>query len=224
MGNGGILSAILSEQPDDVLEDLERQLKKRIADARAVSPSRRASSRSSSRRSTRAGRARCTTPTSRRGALESERDREADGRFHGIPRATVLAVASTVPYPITPVRVVEAFAERGETVNVEQIRIALNRLAKDGGLTKVGPSLFAVPGTRPTELHTMPQRQPASRSGLGPGAAREGPARAGCQPERVSTNAPELVLVDDVAATLDSVHLDDRNPGAIATLEVAVRR
>ena len=69
-----------------------------------------------------------------------------------------------MPYPITPVRVVEAFAERGETVNVEQIRIALNRLAKDGGLTKVGPSLFAVPGTRRTELHTMPQGQPASRS------------------------------------------------------------
>ena len=127
-----------------------------------------------------------------------------------------------MPYPITPVRVVEAFAERGETVNVEQIRIALNRLAKDGGLTKVGPSLFAVPGTRPTELHTMPRAagEPVCR---GPGAAREGPARAGCQPERVSTNAPELVLVDDVAATLDSVHLDDGNPGAIATLEVAAR-
>ena len=128
-----------------------------------------------------------------------------------------------MPYPITPVRVVEAFAERGETVNVEQIRIALNRLAKDGGLTKVGPSLFAVPGTRPTELHTMPQRQPASRSGL----AQEplGKARSG----RLSTRTrfderPELVLVDDVAATLDSVNLDDRNPRAIATLEVAARR
>ena len=69
-----------------------------------------------------------------------------------------------MPYTISPVRVVEAFAERGETVNVEQIRIALNRLAKDGGLTKVGPSLFAVPGTRPTERHTMPQGQPAGRS------------------------------------------------------------
>ena len=79
-----------------------------------------------------------------------------------------------MPYPISPVRVVEAFAERGETVNVEQIRIALNRLAKDGGLTKVGASLFALPGMRPTELHTMP-RQPASRSGLAQEPLGKGP-------------------------------------------------
>ena len=80
-----------------------------------------------------------------------------------------------MPYPISPVRVVEAFAERGETVNVEQIRIALNRLAKDGGLTKVGASLFAVPGMRPTELHTMAQPQPASRSGLAQEPLGKGP-------------------------------------------------
>lgn len=165
MGNGGILSAILSEQPDDVLEDLERQLKKRIADARAVvAQSESELSLVQHAIDARGPRALHHSDESR-GALESERDREADGRFHGIPRGTVLAVASTVPYPITPVRVVEAFAERGETVNVEQIRIALNRLAKDGGLTKVGPSLFALPGMRPTELHTMP-RQPASRSAV----------------------------------------------------------
>lgn len=169
MGNGGILSAILSEQPDDVLEDLERQLKKRIADARAV-VAQSESELSLVQQALDARGPRELHPSDETpGALESARDREADGRFHGIPRRTVLAVASTVPYPITPVRVVEAFVERGETVNVEQIRIALNRLAKDGGLTKVGPSLFAVPGTRPTELHTMPQRQPAS----GPGLAQE---------------------------------------------------
>ena len=166
MGNGGILSAILSKQPDDVLEDLERQLEKRIAEARAVV----AQSEGELllvRQAIDARRPRALHHSDEsRLALESARDREADGRFHGIPRATVLAVASTVPYPITPVRVVEAFAERGETVNVEQIRIALNRLAKDGGLTKVGPSLFGAPGTGPNELHTMPQRQPASRSAL----------------------------------------------------------
>ena len=163
MGNGGILSAILSEQPDDVLEDLERQLKKRIADARAVV----AQSESELSLVRRAIAARGLHRSDEPGdALESMRDREADGRFHGIPRRTVLAVASTVPYPITPARVVEAFAERGESVNVEQIRIALNRIAKDGDLTKVGPSLFAVPGTRPTELEATPPGQPASRQGL----------------------------------------------------------
>ena len=175
MGNGGILSAILSEQPDDVLEDLERQLKKRIADARAVVAQSESELSLVQRAIDARGPREPHHSDERRGALESEREREADGRFHGIPRTTVLAVASTVPYPITPVRVVEAFAERGETVNVEQIRIALNRLAKDGGLTKVGPSLFAVPGTRPTELHTMPQPQPASRSGLAQEPLGKGP-------------------------------------------------
>jgi len=179
VGNGGILSAILSKQPDDVLEDVERQLEKRIAEARAVV----AQSEGELllvRQAIDARRPRALHHSDEsRLALESARDREADGRFHGIPRATVLAVASTVPFPITPVRVVEAFAERGETVNVEQIRIALNRLAKDRGLTKVGPSLFEAPGTRPNELHTMPQRQPASRSALAQeplGRGQRGPA------------------------------------------------
>jgi hypothetical protein len=162
VGNGGILSAILSDQPDDVLEDLERQLKKRIADARAVV----AQSESELLLVRRAVAARGLHRSDEPGdELESTRDREADGRFQGIPRRTVLAVASTVPYPITPVRVVEAFAERGETVNVEQIRIALNRIAKDGDLTKVGPSLFAVPGTRPTEPDATPHGRPMGRPG-----------------------------------------------------------
>lgn len=162
MGDGGILSAILSEQPDDVLQDLERQLRKRIADARAVV----AQSESELTLVRRAIAARGLHSSDEPGdALESTREREADGRFHGIPRRTVLAVARTVPYPITPVRVVEAFAERGETVNVEQIRIALNRIAKNGDLTKVGASLFAMPGTRPTEPDaTRPQHgQPVTR-------------------------------------------------------------
>ena len=184
MGNGGILSAILSKQPDDVLEDVERQLEKRIAEARAVV----AQSEGELllvRQAIDARRPRALHHSDEsRLALESARDREADGRFHGIPRATVLAVASTVPYPITPVRVVEAFAERGETVNVEQIRIALNRIAKDGDLTKVGPSLFAVPGKRPTELQTAPERQPASP----PGLARESFGRV-LGPAPVSPNA-----------------------------------
>ena len=183
MGNGGILSAILSEQPDDVLEDLERQLKKRIADARAVvAQSESELSLVRQALDARGPRALHHSDESRR-ALESERDRETDGRFHGIPRGTVLAVASTVPYPITPVRVVEAFAERGETVNVEQIRIALNRLAKDGGLTKVGPSLFAVTGTRPTERHTMPQEQPAGSSALAQEPLGKGPLGPAVNPD-----------------------------------------
>ena len=184
MGNGGILSAILSEQPDDVLEDLERQLKKRIADARAIV----AQSESELSLVQQAIDARGPRGPHHyhepRGAHERVRGREADGRFHGIPRRTVLAVASAVPYPITPVCVVGAFAERGETVNVEQIRIALNRLAKDGDLTKVGPSLFAVPGKRPTALPTTSQGQPASR----PGPAEEPFGRV-LGPAAVSPNA-----------------------------------
>jgi hypothetical protein len=169
VGNGGILSAILSEQPDDVLEDLERRLKQRIAEARNVL-AQSESELSLVRQAINArGRPALHGAGEFPGAVETERDREADGRFQGIPRRTVLAVASTVEYPITPVRVVEAFAELGETVNVEQIRIALNRIAKDGDLTKVGPSLFSLPGKRPTELQTTPQRQPTS----GPGPARE---------------------------------------------------
>ena len=184
MGNGGILSAILSEQPDDVLEDLERRLEQRIVEARNVLDQSE-SELSLVRQAIGARRGPALRPAGESsGAVEPERDREADGRFQGIPRRTVLAVASTVGYPITPVRVVEAFAERGETVNVEQIRIALNRIAKDGDLTKVGPSLFAVPGKRPTELQTAPERQPASP----PGLARESFGRV-LGPAPVSPNA-----------------------------------
>lgn len=161
MGNGGILSAILSEQPDDVLEDLERRLEQRIAQARSVL-AQSESELSLVRQAIRARRGPAQHPARESsGAIETERDRT--GRFQGIPRRTVLAVASTVEYPITPVRVVEAFAGRGETVNVEQIRIALNRIAKDGDLTKVGPSLFAVPGRRPTAPPTTPHGQPTGR-------------------------------------------------------------
>ena len=184
MGNGGILSAILSEQPDDVLEDLQRRLEQRIAEARNVLDQSE-SELSLVRQAIGARRGPALRPAGESsGAVEPERDREADGRFQGIPRSTVLAVASTVEYPITPVRVVEAFAERGETVNVEQIRIALNRIAKDGDLTKVGPSLFAVPGKRPTALPTTAQGQPASR----PGPAQEPFGRV-LGPTAVSPNA-----------------------------------
>ena len=99
-----------------------------------------------------------------RDAAANDRERRSDGRFQGIPRARVLAVATTVTPPITPIRVVEAFAERGETVNLEQIRIALNRIAKDGDLIKTGASVFALPGAvpeprpRPAEA---PQESPA---------------------------------------------------------------
>jgi hypothetical protein len=178
VGNGGILSAILSEQPDDVLEDLERRLEQRIAQARIVL-AQSESELSLVRQAIGARRGPALHP-----AVETERDREPDGRFQGIPRRTVLAVASTVEYPITPVRVVEAFAERGETVNVEQIRIALNRIAKDGDLTKVGPSLFAVPGKRPAALPTTAQGQPAGR----PGPAQEPFGRV-LGPAAVSPNA-----------------------------------
>jgi hypothetical protein len=169
VGNGGILSAILSEQPDDVLEGLQRRLEQRIAEARAVLA--QSESELSLVRQAIEARGGPAPPAvgEPSGAVDSERDREPDGRFQGIPRRTVLGVASTVEYPITPARVVEAFAERGQTVNVEQIRIALNRIAKDGDLVKVGPSLFAVPGKRPTPLLTTPQRQPPS----GPGVAQQ---------------------------------------------------
>ena len=184
MGNGGILSAILFEQPDDVLEGLERRLVQRIAEARNVL-SQSESELSLVRQAIDARGGPALQPTGESPlVVEPERDREADGRFQGIPRRTVLAVASTVEYPITPARVVEAFAERGETVNVEQIRIALNRIAKDGDLTKVGPSLFAVPGKRPTELQTAQQRRPAGP----PGIARESFGRA-LGPAPVSPNA-----------------------------------
>jgi hypothetical protein len=152
VADGGLLSAILSEQTDDVLADMRRQLLKRIADARGAL----VQAESELRLVDQAIVARGGRTTGRMGPPSDatsarERDREADGRFHGIPRAEILAVATTVPSPITPVRVVEAFAERGQAVNLEQIRIALNRLAKDGNLTKVGPSRFAAPGAERAE-------------------------------------------------------------------------
>jgi hypothetical protein len=160
--NGGLLSAILSEQPDDVLTDLRRQLQKRIAEARdALAQSEGELVLVEQAIAARGGQ-NLAEPDGSPSRTDAERDRERDGRFQGIPRARILAVATTVEHPITPGRVVEAFAAGGETVNVEQIRIALNRIAKDGNLTKVGPSLFAVPGRQPTEPETPPQQQPAS--------------------------------------------------------------
>jgi hypothetical protein len=157
VANGGLLSAILSEQPDDVLADLKRQLEKRIAAARgALAQSESELVLVEQAIASRGGLPATVGSPSR---TDPERDREPDGRFQGIPRARILAVASTVDYPITPARVVEAFAEGGETVNVEQI-------AKDGNLTKVGPSLFAVPGRQSTERDTPPQQQPTSQAGI----------------------------------------------------------
>ena len=173
VGSGGLLSAILSEQPDDVLADLKRQLEKRIAEARgalAQSESELSLVQQAIDARGRRGSGETEGPA---GGVDDERDREPDGRFQGIPRARILAVASTVHYPITPARVVEAFAERGESVNIEQIRIALNRIAKDGNLTKVGPSLFAVPGRQSTELDPS-QQQPVSQTGIAPDPFRRG--------------------------------------------------
>jgi hypothetical protein len=179
VANGGLLSAILSEQSDDVLADLKRQLEKRIAEARgALAQSESelvlveqaiASRGGQSPRETR-------EPASR---TDAERDREADGRFQGIPRARILAVASTVDHPITPARVVAAFAEGGETVNVEQIRIALNRIAKDGNLAKVGPSLFAIPGVHPAE---DPTEEPTNATGTTPEPFRRSVLGTGISP------------------------------------------
>lgn len=157
VGGGGLLSAILSEQPDDVLVDLKRQLEKRIADARGtLAESENELLLVEQALAARSGQQIDPDGSSSdsSGAVKNERDREPDGRFHGIPRAQILAVALTVPYPITPPRVVEVFAEHGEIVNLEQIRIALNRIAKDGKLTKVGPSLFAAPESQATEVDT----------------------------------------------------------------------
>jgi hypothetical protein len=177
VAGGGLLSAILSEQTDDVLTDLRRQLLKRIADARqALAQSESELRLVEQAIVARGGRATVETDDAANGAGASdrERDREADGRFQGIPRAAILAVATTVPPPITPVRVVEAFAERGETVNLEQIRIALNRIAKDGNLTKIGPSLFAVPGTEPAETPETPPEAPADSAEPAPTPFRRG--------------------------------------------------
>lgn len=174
MAGRGLLSAILSEQPDDVLADLQRQLRMRIADARDAL----AQSESELRLVEQAIAARggAPPPDAPLPKGDRERDRRADGRFEGIPRARILAVATTVPAPITPVRVVEAFAARGEPVNLEQIRIALNRIAKDGNLSKIGASQFVVPRADRAEIlpePTLGPTQPApnafQRSVVGPG-------------------------------------------------------
>jgi hypothetical protein len=164
VAGGGLLSAILSKRSDEELADLRRQLLKRIADAReALTGAERELRLVEQAMVARGGRAADTAAASN-DAAANERERLSDGRFHGIPRARVLAVATTVTPPITPMRVVEAFAERGETVNLEQIRIALNRIAKDGDLIKTGASVFVLPGA-------VPEPQPAE-------AARESPADA----------------------------------------------
>jgi hypothetical protein len=186
VAGGGLLSAILSEKPDDVLADLKRQLEKRIADARRVL----AQSESELLLVDQALHARLRGELPDTGAfsaessttVDNERHRRPDGRFHGIPRARILEVARTVPFPITPPRVLEAFAERGEIVNLEQIRIALNRIAKDGNLMKVGPSLFAVaahdtpevapPPEPPGVVPTADPGDPSRQSLLGPSVSR----------------------------------------------------
>lgn len=175
VAGGGLLSAILSEQPDDVLADLRRQLEQRIADARAVLAQSESELRFIEQAiAARGGFPDADGPSSKRASgADGPRDREPDGRFQGLPRATILAVASTVPYPITPARVVEAFARRGETVNIEQIRIALNRITKDGNLTKVGPSRFALPHAQPGEPNT-PQARPESETGMPRATLRRG--------------------------------------------------
>jgi hypothetical protein len=147
VAGGGLLSAIVSEQADDVLADLRRQLRTRIAEAREAL----AQSESELRLVEQAIAARGGAPAEGDGPRARDRERNADGRFEGIPRATILTVATTVEAPITPARVVDAFAERGEAVKLEQIRIALNRIAKDGNLTRIGPSRFVLPGTHSPE-------------------------------------------------------------------------
>jgi hypothetical protein len=167
-----VLSAILSDQPDDVLADLKRQLEKRIAEARDTLAQSESELRLVEQAiSARGGRDPHATGGSSTG-VDAERDREPDGRFQGIPRARILAVASTLHDHITPARVVEAFAERGETVNVEQIRIALSRIAKDGNLTKIGPSRFAVPWKPPEP--DPPQEEPAGQTGIARDRFRRG--------------------------------------------------
>ena len=136
---GDSVSAILSEQPDEVLIELRERLETRVDDARAEL----AQAETELHLVELAIGAR----TARQARGDAERERKPDGRFRGIPRARILTVAKKIPYPITPARVVKAFREQGENVNTEQIRVALNRIAKDGNLIKVGPSVFAVPGS-----------------------------------------------------------------------------
>ncbi len=151
MPESSSVSAILAEQPDDVLEALREQLEKRIEEARAAITHAESELRvldHAMSTKTRQGTRRTTKKA------EADRERERGGRFVGIPRATILSVAESIAYPITPARVVEAFAQRGEVVNTEQIRVALNRIANDGNLSKVGPSVFAVPGSLSTKIAT----------------------------------------------------------------------
>jgi hypothetical protein len=182
VAGGGLLSAILSERSDEELADLRRQLLKRIANAReALTQAERELRLVEQAMVARGGRQADTTAVVSDDAAANERDRRSDGRFQGIPRARVLAVATTVTPPITPIRVVDAFAERGETVNLEQIRIALNRIAKDGDLRKTGASVFALPAAvsepqpRPAEAPPEPPADatdapsPFRRGGLGTG-------------------------------------------------------
>jgi len=169
---GGVLSAILSDQPDDALVDMKRKLEKRIVEARAVLAQSERELRHVEQALSSRGDVAASGPP---GGVDTERDRERDGRFQGIPRATILEVATTLSEPITPAGVVEAFAGRGETVNVEQIRIALSRIAKDGNLTKIGPSLFVVPEGGPKETDAAdtpdpqePEPHPGSQPELEP--------------------------------------------------------
>ena len=159
-GGSGSVSAILSEQADEVLVGLRATLVRRIREVRADLAQAEGELTVVEQ---------AISARARRGAREpndvdAERERERDGRFQGIPRATILSVAEKVHYPITPARVVKAFAARGQNVNTEQIRVALNRIAKDGNLTKVGPSVFAVPGSlSAVDANSGPFRGSAAR-------------------------------------------------------------
>jgi hypothetical protein len=170
-----VLSAILSGQPDDVLADLKRQLEKRIAEARGTLAQSESELELVEQAIAARGRHEPRPTGGTSSGLDVQREREPDGRFQGIPRGEVLAVASTLHDPITPAGVVAAFAERGEAVNIEQIRIALSRIAKDGNLTKVGPSRFAVPGRQPGELDPLQrQNETASSTGIARDPFRRG--------------------------------------------------
>ena len=174
MVGGGLLSAILSEKSDEELTDLRRQLLKRIAKAReALAQAERELRLVEQAMVARGGRD--TAAAASHDDAANDRERRSDGRFQGIPRSRVLAVATAVPPPITPMRVVEAFAERGETVNLEQIRIALNRIAKDGNLTKVGASVYALPDAVPApepRADEAPQEPPAEATDAAPSPFR----------------------------------------------------
>jgi hypothetical protein len=169
-----VLSAILSGQPDDVLADLKRQLEKRIAEARGTLAQSESELQLVEQAIAARGHSEPRSTGGASSAVDALRDREPDGRFQGIPRAEVLAVATTLHDPITPAGVVEAFSERGEAVNIEQIRIALSRIAKDGDLTKVGPSRFALPGRQASEPDEPHQQEPASATGVARAPFRHG--------------------------------------------------